>query len=392
MKHPESELPRPGPAAKPDVCRPSGSAELPMLDVYMPMMKSSAIIAAVRLGLFEALAEGPLNAGALAARTGAQLPGVRTLADFLESIGYLEPAHDDSDRPGSEPQARSQKDMNDRRYANTESTQRWFTSRGQVDYSAGALWTFEAWPMMGELDKAVRDGSPDKTLWERMREEPRLGPLFSRYMNAFADHVGPDLVARVPVAADQTRLLDLGGSHGLHAIGFCRAHPQLNAVIVDLPSALTNTPDTIARAGMQDRIALRPGNLLDLAWAGHQADNATDAPGDQALEPPAADNKFDLALYLCVAHNQTPQDNARVIAQIGRVLRPGGLLVIHDYLATDPLNAFHAAFRLTLLYETGTRTYSEQEYRGWLDAAGFTRVERIDLNPLEKGSLLLARI
>ena len=68
------------------------------------------------------------------------------------------------------------------------------------------------------------------------------------------------------------------------------------------------------------------------------------------------------------------------------------MLVIHDYLATDPLNAFHAAFRLTLLYETGTRTYSEQEYRGWLATAGFSSVERIDLNPLEKGSLLLARL
>jgi hypothetical protein len=43
-----------------------------------------------------------------------------------------------------------------------------------------------------------------------------------------------------------------------------------------------------------------------------------------------------------------------------------------------------------LLYETGTRTYSDQEYRGWLQEAGFSSVSRIDLNPLEKGSLLLA--
>jgi hypothetical protein len=55
------------------------------------------------------------------------------------------------------------------------------------------------------------------------------------------------------------------------------------------------------------------------------------------------------------------------------------------------LNAFHAAFRLTLLFETGTRTYSEAEYREWFDAAGFASAQRIDLNPLEKGSLLIAR-
>jgi hypothetical protein len=46
---------------------------------------------------------------------------------------------------------------------------------------------------------------------------------------------------------------------------------------------------------------------------------------------------------------------------------------------------------MTLLFETGTRTYSEQEYRGWIEDAGFSSVSRVDLNPLEKGSLLIAR-
>jgi hypothetical protein len=55
------------------------------------------------------------------------------------------------------------------------------------------------------------------------------------------------------------------------------------------------------------------------------------------------------------------------------------------------LNAFHAAFRLTLLFETGTRTYSQDEYQGWMDEAGFSSTQRIDLDPLEKGSLLIAR-
>ena len=36
----------PAPAGKPDVCQPTGSAELAMLDVYMPMMKSAAILSA----------------------------------------------------------------------------------------------------------------------------------------------------------------------------------------------------------------------------------------------------------------------------------------------------------------------------------------------------------
>jgi hypothetical protein len=44
---------------------------------------------------------------------------------------------------------------------------------------------------------------------------------------------------------------------------------------------------------------------------------------------------------------------------------------------------------LTLLFETGTRTWAEADYARWAGAAGLAVRERIDLDPIEKGSLLL---
>ncbi len=320
-----------------------------MLDVYMPMMKSAAIISAGRLGLFEALAAGPLPLAALAAKIQASERGTATLADFLVAVGYLEKQYES--------------------FANAPGTQRWFTSRGQVDYTPGLLWTQEAWGMMGALTDAVREGGPEKTLWEAMVDHPPLGPLFSSYMAAFAHDLGPDLLRHVPVAEGQLCLLDLGGSHGLHAIRFCQQHPQLDAVIVDLPSALAETPATIARAGLNERIRLRPGNLFDVDW----------------------DCQPDVVFYLSVAHNQSADENRRIIQRIGESLRPGGLLVIHEYLAETELNPFHAAFRLTLLLETGTQIYRHQDYAEWLTAAGFSSLAHVDLDPREKGTLILAR-
>ena len=334
---------------KPDVCQPSGSAELAMLDVYMPMMKSAAIISAGRLGLFEALAKGPLLLPELAAKIQSSLQGTATLADFLVVIGYLEKQGEC--------------------IANTASTQRWFTSEGQVDYTPGLLWTHEAWPMMGALADAVRSGTPEKTLWDAMVEKPQLGQLFSAYMAAFATDLGPDLLEHVPVEATHQRLLDLGGSHGLHSIRFCQRYPQLSAVIVDLPSALTETGSTIAQAELSTRIHLSPGNLLEHDWG----------------------SGFDLVFYLSVAHNHSAEDNRRVIQRIGESLNPGGLLVIHEYIEDMPLNPFHAAFSLTLLFETGTKIHRQADYSSWLTTAGFSAVSRIDLNPQEKGSLILAR-
>jgi len=334
---------------KPDVCQPTGSAELAMLDVYMPMMKSSAIISAGRLGLFEALAGGPLPVAELAAKIDSSAKGTAALTDFLIALGYLE-------KQGE-------------RLANTASTQRWFTSRGRVDYTPGLLWTHEAWPMMGGLAEAVRSGHPERTLWDAMVEHSHLGELFSSYMAAFASDLGPDLQKHVPVSADYRRLLDLGGSHGLHAIRFCQRYPQLAATIVDLPSALTETGATIAKERLSERISLLPGDLQVQDWGG----------------------EHDLVFYLSVAHNHTAEENRRIIRRIGDTLRPGGLLVIHEYLAETPLDALDAAFRLTLLVETGTQTYRYDDYLAWLGEAGFASIVRIDLDPREKGSLILAR-
>ena len=320
-----------------------------MLDVYMPMMKSAAIVSAGRLGLFEALAKGPLSVPQLAEKIQSSIKGTAPLADFLIALGYLE-------KQGG-------------LLANTESTQRWFTSLGQVDYTPGLLWTHEAWPMMGGLAEAVRSGHPERTLWDAMVEHSHLGELFSSYMAAFASDLGPDLLKHVPVAPEQHRLLDLGGSHGLHAIRFCRRHPQLSAVIVDLPSALSETGTTIAREQLSDRIHLRPGDLHEEDWGG----------------------EHDLVFYLSVAHNHTAEENRHIIQRIGDTLSSGGMLVIHEYLAETPLDALDAAFRLTLLLETGTQTYRYDEFCNWLSAAGFVSVVRIDLDPREKGSLILAR-
>ena len=204
-----------------------------------------------------------------------------------------------------------------------------------------------------------------------MVQKPELGSAFAAYMRAFALDLGPDLLHHVPVAAGHRQLLDLGGSHGLHSLSFCRRYPSLNATIVDFPNSLQETGPRIAAESMVDRITLVPGNLLHAAWPSAQ----------------------DVVFYLSVAHNQTAADNAAVIKRIRQALNPGGLLVIHEYLDDHSRsNPFHAAFRLTLLMETGTRVYSFAEYDHWLREAGFTDVTRIDLDPVEKGALLLARV
>ncbi len=342
----------------PDLAAASGArlnrgpfAELPMAEVLLPMVQTAALIAAGQLGLFEALCEGPLAVEALARRLSSSPRGVRDLAQMLVASGYLLRSADGSDA-----------------YANAPHTQRWFTSKGELDYTPGLRWSGLSWELLGGLADAVRRGGPERMLWDLMEERPHWGPTFSKYMDAFARHLGPDLVARVELPPGARRLLDLGGSHGLHSIAFCQKHPALSAVVVDHASALTHTGATLAAAGMSGRIELRPGDLREEEWG----------------------TGYDVVLLLSVIHNHGAADNARVLQRIGQVLRPGGLLVIHEYLADQPISPYGAAFQLALLTETGTQQWTSQDLRGWLAAAGFGEPALQKLAPEDKGTLITA--
>ena len=322
---------------------------LPMLHAYLPMMTASALATAGRIGLFEALAGGAREVHALAGTLGISVDGAERIVDFLVAAGFLR-------RAGIY-------------VANGDTAARWFTSQGTVDYSTGLAWSSYAWGIMEDLPAAIAGGKPRQLLWDRMAAHPEMGSGFSRYMASFAQHLAPDVVAAVRLPDRPLRLLDLGGSHGHHAITFCQAHPRMNAVIVDLDSALTETQARVERAGLADRITLRPADLRQRDW------------GDG----------YDVALYLSVAHNMSPAENRANFRHLARATTPDGVVILHDYPRETTPALFETAFRLTLLTETGTRTYSYAELGAYLEAAGFPEHQLQVLDPAEKGALITAR-
>jgi SAM-dependent methyltransferase len=325
------------------------AATPPMMEAYLSMMRASALIAAERIGLFEALAGGFVAPDALAHRLDVSEIGLGRLADLLVETGHLE-------RRGTS-------------LGNTPATMRWFTSRGEVDFSAGLAWTADAWTIMSELPDAVRRGAPVQLLWDRMDADPALGMRFSRYMRAFAEHLTPDLLRLVDLPADAARLLDLGGSHGIHATSLCQQYPRLHSVIIDLESALRDTETSIDAMGLGDRISVRPADIRACDWGG----------------------EYDVILYLSVAHNLYAHENQRIFRHARSVLRPGGKLIIHDYPRETTPALFGAAFGLTLMVETGTRAFTYAELWDMLTKSGFSTIARHVLLLAEKGTIIIAQ-
>lgn len=330
----------------PEATTPSLS---PMNGIYVAMVTVSAMAAAARLGLFDLLARAPLAPHVIARDLGVSVEGLERLTDLLVETGYLERRRD--------------------LLCNSPETMRWFTKHGLANYCAGLEWMTDAAVILRDLPEAIRTGKPRSTLWEQMIERPELGDHFSRYVKAFADHISGDVLDVIDKTARPKRLLDLGGSHGAHAIAFCRKYPDLTAVIVDYESALGDTQARIDAEGLTHRITVRSGDMRTCHWG----------------------EGYDLALYLSVAHNMTLDENRAIFHRLFNVVRTGGQLVVHDYPREAVPKLFDAAFRLTLLAETGTRTFGYAELAGLLSEAGFLTHRIMGLTPADLGTLVVAR-
>jgi SAM-dependent methyltransferase len=323
---------------------------LPMLDIYLPMMRCAAVLAGGQLGVFERLSRGEQTSAELASGLHVAPESLKRLLEALREAGYVK------SRPRD-------------RWRNSKQAKRWFTSSGKIDYTAGLLWTADAWRIMADLSDVVRQGRPERQLWDQMREQPELGEHFSRYMHAFALHASPLIARKVTLPRDARHVLDIGGSHGLHSIALCKKYPRLRSTVLDHASALTDTQKNAQQHGFDDRI--------------------TCLAGDCRVVPFPED--LDAVLLYSVMHNHTPAENQELFARIAAALRPKGRLVMHDYLRGAMPEDYRTLFDLTLLTEVGTRTYELAELRAWAANAGFDKLKVHHLTPSEMGSVLVAQ-
>ena len=327
------------------------------LDVYWPLMSSAALITAGELGVFAALGQGSLLVNELAVRIGASVNGTDKLCAVLVQTGYLERTPENKLR-------------------NSPHAQAWLSQTGAQDLNSGLRWFAQAWQLMSGLRDAVVNGQPKTGLWDLMKTNPALGPAFAAYMKDYAASVVDEVQRAVEWPAHAKTLLDLGGSHGLHAAAFCRRSPELHAVIYDLPVSLTNTRSLISAWSLGDRMSCVEGNIVNDTIAG----------------------TFDVITYFLVAHNQTDADNVHIIQKLARALNPGGSLFVYEYVheladrhTVSATEALAAAFDLTLLVETGTHLHTAERINAWLHDAGLGNIRRTDLQPVENGSLFGAQ-
>jgi ubiquinone/menaquinone biosynthesis C-methylase UbiE len=291
---------------------------------------------AAKHSLFTHIEAGVDTADQLAAATGISERGAQTLLDGLVGLGLVEP--------------------HDGRYRNTAEAATFLVDGRRTSLSGYAKLK------LGQMDKLVGQLGVFNT----------GGPLTDAMVevadNPHWEDVVPAIAAQsVPVAtvaaellgladAGEISILDLGGGSGIFSAIWLELNPAARSTQLDWEPI-----NAIARRLLKERDV---------------ADRFTCVDGDfHTIELGAA--AYDIAVYSHVAHQEGPADNVATFAKVRRALKPGGTLVVCDYVVDDDRSgpAFPLMFASEMLLKSKKGgTWRRADYRAWLTDAGFTDV------------------
>jgi hypothetical protein len=324
----------------------SGKVPLPVLDAIFSLMKARSLMAGVRLGVFEALGDGPRTAAAVAAARDLDAECTGLLLRMLTFAGYVDQKGD--------------------RFSLSALGRRSMVPGAPMELWGYIEWNYTQWDFVAHLEDLVRTGRGLD--FHATMTDPGQWADYQRGMLEIARFDAPILAARVPVRRGARRLLDVAGSHGLLGAAICRRHPPMTAVVLDLPQALEPARELARAEGIGDLVEHRAGDL-----------QTTDLGTGN-----------DVVLLSNILHHCGPEANAALLRRVHASLAPAGTAAIWEIERPDRGSKAGAGDGAALFFRlTSTACcYSGGEYAAWLAAAGFARV-RVQRPVLSPGSVLV---
>ena len=312
--------------------------------LYMSVYPAFALLAAIQLDLFSALAEestlagGCVSASQVAARLHVAEARLQPLLDALAVAGLVE-------KSGA-------------LYSNGAEADRTLV-RGRPDYldGLGSLYLDRYRAALGAA-QSIRENRPSARK-DFATMKPEEAAAFFGGMHKRALKAGLDLARRIDFS-ECGSVVDAGGGSGGLAMGLCQALPRLHADVADLAPVLPIARQRVAEAGLAGRIDVIEADLV-----------ATPLTG-----------RYDAAVVRAVLQVMSSADAERTLAHVAAAVRPGGIVCVIGRMLDDSCVAPEESVFFNLvfisLYQDG-RAYPEYRYRKWFDAAGVGGVQRLAL-------------
>jgi SAM-dependent methyltransferase len=327
--------------------RPSPVGIMRMINGYWA---TGILAAAATHRLFTHLENGAGTATELAERAGISARGAQALLDGLVSVGLAE--------------------LHEGRYRNTPEAATYLVEDTPVSLAPFARLKLTHTGALTDLAEVVRVGGPVKEVVVEVANNPHWEGI----VTAIAAQSVPaaTLAAEVLGLADagEISILDVGGGSGIYSGIWLEANPAARATQLDWEPINEIARRQLAERGVGDRFTTLAGDF-------HTTDFGT--------------AQYDIAVYSHIAHQEGPESNAEVFTRLRQALKPGGTLVVNDYVVDDDRSgpAFPLIFASEMLLKTRQgSTWRRSDYRDWLVKAGF---EDVSFHTAEPGTLVVAK-
>jgi ubiquinone/menaquinone biosynthesis C-methylase UbiE len=299
---------------------------------------ASAILgAAARHRVFDALEQGALDVDGVVSKTGISKRGAQAVLDGLTGLGLITNANG--------------------KYRNTPEASAFLISDKPSYLGAMAQVMSDGLSEWATLPEAVRTGAPtspspadvpNNPFWEQLT--PAIAALSFPVAQLAAERLGISKAGAI-------KWLDVGGGSGVWSAVWLRANPRAQGVQLDWPAVNQIAKRFVAKHGVGDRFSTIDGDfhVVDFGQA-----------------------EYDFAILGHIAHQETPESNVELYKKFHRALKPGGTLVINDFVLDDQRNGHPFAMLFASQMVLGTRgglTWRQGDYRQWLSDAGFASTE-----------------
>jgi hypothetical protein len=310
------------------------------------------VAGALRAGIVDALAaDGPATAGRVAAVSGSDERATVIVLEALVGEGLAE-----RDGPAPEPPLR--------------------TKRGETPGESP-----EPSPPLYRLTPLARahlvDPGPDVERWDLLHQARKsrgwleLPAVIQTGRPTPRDPATRDLKTMVSAMGERSPdIID-------EVVDRCLAYAGSLTSMIDVGGAVGHVARAFARCGIRATLLDRP-EVIPFAreFLGDEANEIALVEGDFTEGLPRG--PFDLVYFGNVSHIYGPTTNARLAREAFSSLTAGGTVAVQDYVWGRSRRAAIFAVNMLQATEDGG-VWSETQFRQWLGAAGFAKIETFDL-------------
>ena len=298
-------------------------------------IESASMFAAIDLELFTAIETGSNTVSRFAEHASISEVNAERLMTMCATAGLI--------------------NWQDDHYKNADDVQR-FLVKGEKSY-AGPWLTFTrpGWKSWGNLTEKLKNPEEATVIGSYETMTVDNARTYHEATSSIGFGAGRRFVKHVDLK-HRTKMMDLGGGSGAYSIVAAQNHPQLSAVVFDLPPVVEVTKDFIAKNGVTDQVSTQGGDFTK--------------------------NDFPENCDVAVMASNLPQYNREIINQVIQkafdALLPGGEMhLIGEMLDDDRCGPMDAAIwgLMEVMSNSTGLAHSRSDCVSYFEQAGFKSIE-----------------